>query len=508
MALTHDVEANAKRGLVTSSLFLDIRGAFDNVSSARLLTTMHTLGCLGAVTSWCSSFLSERTTVLSFDGQTDIQRPIQTGIPQGSPASPILFLIYLCPLFDTLQQAHPTLWTLSYIDDIALVAHGRTRKENAGSLEAAARTAFTWAANNAIAFDDSKSKLLHFHHARNDTHSAETNITLPNGTSVMPGTKEGRNDVVRWIGIQFDCKLSFSHHVKLKLTAASRSFNALCSLVRHETGLSPSTTRSLYRACVLSRSDFGAEIWWTGQKTLAHKLQLQQNAALRRILNAFRSTPIVALHNEAALPPAHIRIQDRQRKYALRILCLPPSHPVVSRCPSSFPIPNHLATSLQNPNEYDCNWQLPTRPPSRLVRIIAALSEWTPPTTEVEDTAHPDATPWEPHPVTIDIPSLPKDEASIAHVQLVHDLPRHASNIIIYTDRSQLDGRTGAGYYIPNGLRREVRAVIPMGTSSEVFDAELRAIEESLKTCLKYIRLHHLRDRAIHLFTDNQSAIK
>jgi hypothetical protein len=78
---------------------------------------------------------------------------------------------------------------------------------------------------------------------------------------VTPGTKEGRKDVVRWIGIQFDRKLSFSHHVKVKLTAASRSFNALYSLVRHETGLSPSTTHSLYRACILSRSDFGAEIW-------------------------------------------------------------------------------------------------------------------------------------------------------------------------------------------------------------------------------------------------------
>jgi hypothetical protein len=169
-------------------------------------------------------------------------------------------------------------------------------------------------------------------------------------------------------------------------------------------------------------------------------------------------------------------------------------HPIVSRCPSSFPIPNYFATSLQNPNEYDCNWQLPTQPPSRLVRIIVALSEWTPPTTEVEHTAHPDATPWEPHPVTIDIPSLPKDEASTAHIQLVHDLHSYASNIIIYTDGSQLDGHTGAGYYIPNSQLWEVRAVVPMGTSSEVFDTELPAIDESLKTCLKYIRLYHLRD--------------
>jgi hypothetical protein len=40
MALAHDVEAGNKKKLVTSALFLDVRGAFDNVSSARLLQTM------------------------------------------------------------------------------------------------------------------------------------------------------------------------------------------------------------------------------------------------------------------------------------------------------------------------------------------------------------------------------------------------------------------------------------------------------------------------------------
>jgi hypothetical protein len=168
---------------------------------------------------------------LSFDGTTDVQRPVATGIPQGSPASPILFLLYLRPLFDSLQLHHPSIWSPSYIDDIALVAQGKTREGNSRALEAAARTAFQWARDNAVAFDDAKSEMLHFHRSRRDVVTEETEIRLPHGTVVEPGTRGGKSDVVRWIGIFFDRKLTFKYHVTTKVAAATRAFNALLSLV-------------------------------------------------------------------------------------------------------------------------------------------------------------------------------------------------------------------------------------------------------------------------------------
>jgi hypothetical protein len=200
---------------------------------------MQQLGCPRPVRTWCSTFLSERTITLSFNSQTDRQRPISTSIPQGSPASPILFILYLRPLFDTLNTIHPNIWSPSYIDDVALVAQGKTREGNVRVLEAAARTAFQWAQDNAVVFDDAKLEMLHFHQARQDTITEEIKIWLPHGTVVEPGTKGGKKDVVRWIGIFFDRKLSFNHHVCTKLASTRRTFGAMCSLVRHETGLSP-----------------------------------------------------------------------------------------------------------------------------------------------------------------------------------------------------------------------------------------------------------------------------
>jgi hypothetical protein len=196
-------------------------------------------------------------------------------------------------------------------------------------LEAAARTAFQWAWDNAVAFDDTKSEMIYFHHSRWDIVTEETKIWLPHGTVVEPGIRGGKSDMVRWIGIFFDRKRTFKYHVTTKVAAASYAFNALRSLVQHKTGLSPSATRLIYQACVTSRSDFGAEIWWQGQKNLEMTLQLQQNAALRRILNAFCSTPIMALHNEAALPPVAVRLTHKLHKYTLHLLSLLTTHPVV-----------------------------------------------------------------------------------------------------------------------------------------------------------------------------------
>jgi hypothetical protein len=264
-----------------------------------------------------------------FRCRTDIQWPVATGIPQGSPASPILFLLYLRPLFDSLQLHHPSIWSPSYIDDIVLVAQCKTREGNSRALEAAARTTFQWVQDNAVAFDDAKSEMLHFHRSRWDVVTEETKIRLPHGTVVEPGTRGGKSNVVRWIGIFFDRNLTFKYHVTTKVAAATCAFNALRNLVAHETGLSRSATRLIYQACVTSRSDFGAEIWWQGQKNLETTLQVQQNAALRRILNAFRSTPVTALHNEAALPPVVVRLTHKLRKYTLRLLSLPTTCPVV-----------------------------------------------------------------------------------------------------------------------------------------------------------------------------------
>jgi hypothetical protein len=46
------------------------------------------------LTDWATAFTSDRTLSFCFDGLRGTPKHFKAGLPQGSPASPILFLIY------------------------------------------------------------------------------------------------------------------------------------------------------------------------------------------------------------------------------------------------------------------------------------------------------------------------------------------------------------------------------------------------------------------------------
>ncbi len=99
LLLLHHVQQQAsgkrKKRVITSTLFLDIKGAFDHVSKSRLLQTLTGLGLPSNLLSWVDSFLTERKIQLAFNNRLQPVTKVEVGIPQGSPISPVLFLLYV-----------------------------------------------------------------------------------------------------------------------------------------------------------------------------------------------------------------------------------------------------------------------------------------------------------------------------------------------------------------------------------------------------------------------------
>lgn len=247
LLLQNQIEVNKANKLKTSTLFLDVKGAFDHVSKNRLIEILASLRLPISLIHWISSFLEDRLLRLSFDNQLEEFSPIITGIPQGSPISPILFLIYIRDLFKS-----NTIDFLSYMDDIALTASSKSFKQNIKILEREAKKLVSLGNESSIQFDIDKTELIHFFISP----KLKPSLVLPNGNTITP------TRLVRWLGIHFDSNLKFKEHIAIRTSLAKQAFfrlNRLSSITR---GLSPFALRQLFIACVISVSDYGSILWW------------------------------------------------------------------------------------------------------------------------------------------------------------------------------------------------------------------------------------------------------
>ncbi|KAI0997051.1 hypothetical protein K3495_g11138 [Podosphaera aphanis] len=215
----------------TSTLFLDVKGAFDHVPKNQLLHIMSRLGLPVSLLFWVLKFLSKRPLRLSFDGEKKTFTNIKTGVPQGSPISPILFLIYIRDMFKS-----RAVMFLSYIDDISLTVSSTSFKKNIQILEREVKILEDLGIQNAVQFDISKTELIHH---ENTKEAKQNPIHLTGGDQVKP------SQVVKWLGVLFDNKISFKQHVTMRVSQAKSAFHRIERLANTERGLSPIAMRQL-----------------------------------------------------------------------------------------------------------------------------------------------------------------------------------------------------------------------------------------------------------------------
>ena len=78
---------------------LDISKAFDRVWHKGLLAKLPMFGLHHTLIKWISSFLSYRSIAIRVDGYLSNPHSINSGVPQGSVISPVLFILFINDLF-------------------------------------------------------------------------------------------------------------------------------------------------------------------------------------------------------------------------------------------------------------------------------------------------------------------------------------------------------------------------------------------------------------------------
>lgn len=180
--------------------------------------------------------------------------PVQNGIPQGSPISPILASFYTADIAERYRQniepfnsrrrgtTKPTL--LFYVDDGNLYTASTSIERNYWVL----RTEFTHIREMLIARglsdDIDKRELMNYSRARKPE---SIKLWLPGNEGEEVETKPA--ETIRWLGIFFDRKLSFNYHVDQLAAKGERAVQCLQILGNTIRGLSPTHLRTLFSAC-------------------------------------------------------------------------------------------------------------------------------------------------------------------------------------------------------------------------------------------------------------------
>jgi hypothetical protein len=117
---------------------MDVKGAFNYVARKQLLKKIIQLKIPGDLIQWTNSFLTDKQIQLVINGHTCPAASLETGVSQGSPVSPILFIIYLSGIFEVIK-AKVLIKALSFVDDIGLLASGNSIQEVSEILETAGK---------------------------------------------------------------------------------------------------------------------------------------------------------------------------------------------------------------------------------------------------------------------------------------------------------------------------------------------------------------------------------
>jgi hypothetical protein len=249
-------------GQVASLLLLDVSGAYDHVSHPRLLHNLRKRRMDEKTVGWIASFLKGRTTTIQLREHTTEPLQIETGIPQGSSISPILYLFYNADILENASRQVTGAATGGWINDIYFLICGRSTEENCSELARMHQQAEQWSATHGSKFDLRKYQLIHL--ARSfKRYNMQQTLTIA-GATIEPA------ETACYLGVTIDRRLRWQQHIHNTRAKASSTLNALRSLAGSTWGSSLFTLRQAYQAMLTPQVAYACSVWYTPQEEKCH----------------------------------------------------------------------------------------------------------------------------------------------------------------------------------------------------------------------------------------------
>lgn len=421
---------------------LDCSGAFDTISFLSARLAMERLLIPPCLIRWYDGILRNRSVTANLQGCETSIRPGK-GSPQGGVLSPIIWNFIIDDLLSRYGKTSPVK-AVGYADDVLLYVKGNDTETMRSLMQDALDEVLNWGNSHGLSYNPEKTTILMFENGRK--YKSEPILK-------MAGVALEYSQNLKYLGVTINKRLSWLPHVRERVAKCNALLNKVRHIIADQWGLTKERILWIHNAIVLPRLSYGAIVWANNlSQTMVQLMDSVQRRTLLSLTRALRSTPTRGLEVVTGIPPIWVHLQEMAARAWLRIRNLSAIHitwdgngdsrsghrTFWNRILDKIP-----ETSSTNDMEaYDFNW-------------------WTPLT-----------------------------------------LPAGNSELVIFTDGSGADGKSGWGWVATSGDYIVAENHGSLGKAT-VFSAEVMAIA---KSALWLTSTYDGPARRIAFYTDCQAA--
>ena len=243
-------------------IYLDFQKAFDKVPHQRLLLKLKPHGIGDSITDWIEQWLTDRRQRVVVDGDVSNWKSVLSGVPQGSVLGPILFLIYINDLDDSITSN-----ILKFADDTKLFRKVNTDGDKQ-HLQNDLDRLVKWSEKWQMLFNFGKCKCLHTGHGN-------LNVNYKMGDTIL-GTTVKEKD----LGVTISADMKVSEQCGI---AASKGNQILGLIRRNITFNGKKLIIPLYKAIVRPHLEYCIQAWRPYHKKDIDTLERIQRRATNMI---------------------------------------------------------------------------------------------------------------------------------------------------------------------------------------------------------------------------------
>ena len=394
---------------------LDFEGAYDSLRNDSMERALRESGADENIISWYKDFFYFRKSLVEIKGVSKVVYHTQ-GAPQGGCGSPLLWNLVLNELIK-LIKGMPTVRIVCYADDLAILTWGGDVTDCIKRAQTAVDAIMLWAAQHLLALSPSKSEAKIFHRGKKYYSLIETAPRI----QVAGKSLDWEYGAVRYLGVWLDHKLSWNEHIKIKCDKVRGLMHKITGATGEDWGLRPYLGKYFWEALGRTVLSYGCLGWLPAmrKKTIRQKLRRVQRMGFKRMCSFRRGTPNRGLEILFGIPPMEVHISKTAVKAYFRTKGLAPFTQEAMRTN----VPSHkghrqIAEELIESNN--------------LSHLIGPLDQVTP--HRVWDKKF-----------RVDVEGMIKGREG-------YGVPkRNIPGIMVFTDGSMEEGKTGAGIALTRG---------------------------------------------------------